>query len=200
LIALLGLRRPAVEPVYNGKSLHVWLHEYYYGRNSAARHALQHIGTNAIPILLSMLQEKDFYAKSNLTHRLSADLSPMRFVSAATIADRARINLELAVLDTLSKHPAAYQVNTEAALGFLKKLLGKWNGLSKFPCTPERSHTIIEFDQVPRLRHRSIRPHGHKTDEEHRRNYVGTKAICRHCPLPLRMVLGQPLASRANTF
>jgi hypothetical protein len=119
LIAWRSIQRTAPEPAYNGKELHDWLKEFYHNRNSAARHAIQEIGTNALPRLLSMLRARDFYAKSNLTYRLSADLFPWRFISArsGSVADRARLTVESALLDHIGKNPA-YVLNLEAALGF----------------------------------------------------------------------------------
>jgi HEAT repeat protein len=123
LVALAGViawqvRPPRVaEPGYHERSLHHWLQEYYWSRSTVSRHALQHIGTNAIPTLLSMLSEKDFYAKSNLTQRLLADLSPMRIISARSFTDRARITVEESLLQQVRKNPA-YEHNIEAALGF----------------------------------------------------------------------------------
>jgi hypothetical protein len=59
-IAWLAFRSPA-EPVYNGKALSVWLQNFNSdvvdGRE--AEDAVRHIGTNAIPTLLSMLRAKD---------------------------------------------------------------------------------------------------------------------------------------------
>jgi hypothetical protein len=56
-----GLRER--EPVYQGKSLRVWLREYPLGENTGtskmAEDAVRHIGTNAIPTLLEMLVAKD---------------------------------------------------------------------------------------------------------------------------------------------
>jgi HEAT repeat protein len=66
----------ALEPVYRDKGLRVWLQTYDpslpKGRGSKkwseADDAVRHIGTNAIPILLQMLRERD----SSLKYRLAA--------------------------------------------------------------------------------------------------------------------------------
>src|SRR5262249_45486990 len=113
--------RQAPEPVYNGKGLHLWLQEYYEKRKNAARHAIQQIGNNAIPTLLSMLRARDFYSKSNLTYRLAADLSPWRTIAARSVTDKARITIEAELLHHVGKNPA-YVLNLQAALAF--RILG----------------------------------------------------------------------------
>ena len=54
------------EPAYHGKSLRYWLKGYHAANGSwntatpqAADEAVRHLGTNAIPVLLKMLAEKD---------------------------------------------------------------------------------------------------------------------------------------------
>jgi HEAT repeat protein len=67
VIAWLALSKPA-EPVYQGKPLSVWLEVYTTATDGGARsvqlgretdEAVRHIGTNAIPFLLNMLQARD---------------------------------------------------------------------------------------------------------------------------------------------
>jgi len=57
------------EPVYEGKPLRYWLMEFDYGvdspNRSPARHAIQCMGTNALPFLIRYLRVKDppFYSQ-----------------------------------------------------------------------------------------------------------------------------------------
>ena len=70
-LGLVWLLLPAreSEPVYQGKPLRYWLALYTSGSGDVIEHAAQadeairHIGTNAIPTLLEMLQEKDSFLK-----------------------------------------------------------------------------------------------------------------------------------------
>ena len=62
-IAWLVLRSQEAEPVYQGKPLRLWLKgfeaEQTSAEYSAAQSALQQIGTNALPTLISYLRRKD---------------------------------------------------------------------------------------------------------------------------------------------
>jgi hypothetical protein len=74
VLVWLALRGPA-EPVYKGKRLSVWLEGYDYYRTNwvtdqlgkrEADEAIHDIGTNALPLLLSMLQTRDSDLKLKL--------------------------------------------------------------------------------------------------------------------------------------
>jgi len=60
------LKRQPPDPVYNGKRLSKWLDGYaptglfHYDSIRNADEAVAHLGTNCIPLLLKMLQKKDF--------------------------------------------------------------------------------------------------------------------------------------------
>jgi HEAT repeat protein len=65
----LTLRPHDTEPVYQGKGLRAWLHEYRPGRAAVAlraEKAIRQIGTNGIPTLLDMLRKKDSPLASKL--------------------------------------------------------------------------------------------------------------------------------------
>jgi hypothetical protein len=56
------LRPREHEPVYQGKTVRLWLHEYRpgaHGDSDRAAFAIRQIGTNAVPTLLHMLRKKD---------------------------------------------------------------------------------------------------------------------------------------------
>ncbi len=61
----IGLRPGIREPVYQGKTLHYWLSDFWPGRNPTPekreqdKFAVRQIGTNAIPILLHWISAKD---------------------------------------------------------------------------------------------------------------------------------------------
>jgi hypothetical protein len=65
------------EPVYQGKTLHYWLSDYWPGRNPTPekleqdRLAIRQIGTNAIPILLQWLSAKDGPLKKKMVTWIS---------------------------------------------------------------------------------------------------------------------------------
>lgn len=73
-----GLGDRESEPMYQGKSLRGWLHEYATGLNSGvekqvrarntAEDAVRKIGTNAIPTFLRMLRKKDSAVTSKLVY------------------------------------------------------------------------------------------------------------------------------------
>ncbi|EEF61661.1 HEAT repeat domain-containing protein [Pedosphaera parvula] len=68
------------EPIYEGKSLSVWLEAYYPTTNQVsdsfeqfkANGAIKHAGTNAIPILLKMMRFKNRPLQDNIAFRLKA--------------------------------------------------------------------------------------------------------------------------------
>ena len=52
--------RPPREPVYEGKSLHLWLEDLEKKREyDRAEQAIRHIGTDALPFLVQMTGAKD---------------------------------------------------------------------------------------------------------------------------------------------
>src|SRR5208283_5521171 len=63
VLAWTSLRRPASEPVFEGKSLREWLVQLKDSDSQVERDkaavAVRHIGTNAIPTLLQMLHEEE---------------------------------------------------------------------------------------------------------------------------------------------
>jgi len=78
-VALVYLTRPG-EPVYEGKPVSYWvrgLASIQMTHNAASNEAFQHIGTNALPVLIKMLRTKDskvklwlrnLYDKQSLVH------------------------------------------------------------------------------------------------------------------------------------
>ena len=75
-VAWLFLRR--VEPVFNGKPLTFWAQQYgsnnWSGRKELAREAeftVRQIGTNAIPLLLELMQARDSDLKKRLRQHVS---------------------------------------------------------------------------------------------------------------------------------
>jgi hypothetical protein len=74
----MALREPP-EPVYQGKTLNVWLEQYqsYYsmkpadGGEEQARVAIQRIGTNALPLYLKMITAKESAFELKLTKNQS---------------------------------------------------------------------------------------------------------------------------------
>src|SRR5579884_571214 len=73
--ALVWLAMPPKEPVYKGKTLTYWLAHYAISgpdgqeptnQMNECKEAVQHIGTNAIPVLLRMLKAKDSTLKLKL--------------------------------------------------------------------------------------------------------------------------------------
>jgi len=53
---------PSREPVYQGKSLSVWLHQYHTNRwplDIEAKTAIRHFGSNAPPVLLRMMSTRE---------------------------------------------------------------------------------------------------------------------------------------------
>src|SRR5689334_11684600 len=72
-------RKP--EPMYQGKLLSVWLCEYRNrGDVDSASHAVQQIGTNAIPTLLEMLCKRDSNLGPELIRLWNQNLWRMRFL------------------------------------------------------------------------------------------------------------------------
>jgi HEAT repeat protein len=77
--SLLHFASRAHEPVYQGKSLSVWLENYLdcdggfttREQQLAADLAVQHIGTNALPFLIEMISAKDSRLKSKLIDLLA---------------------------------------------------------------------------------------------------------------------------------
>jgi len=94
------------EPVYQGKSLGVWLAEYAENTAAskrAAEEAVRHIGTNAIPALLEMLSRKD----SKLVYLWERHISEFRFIPNWVRYQRWH-----------RLQPGAETVNSYARLGF----------------------------------------------------------------------------------
>jgi HEAT repeats len=87
------LLRPS-EPSYKGKPLSEWLEEAEGTNSMEAEDALQHIGTNAIPSLLRMLQAND---------------SPFKLKCIALLGRQNLINIEIS---------NAKDKNLEASVGF----------------------------------------------------------------------------------
>lgn len=99
IILLIGLVwffacQPRHEPIYMGKSLTSWLQTYApsspHGRGSRewnqADEAIHHIGTNAIPILLEMIDQRDSELKLRLMDLLRKQhLVKVHFVPAAEL-------------------------------------------------------------------------------------------------------------------
>ena len=75
-VAVIYLTRPC-EPVYDGKPVSYWvrgLASIHVTHNAASNKAFQHIGTNALPVLIKMLRTKDSKVKlwlSNLYYKQS---------------------------------------------------------------------------------------------------------------------------------
>jgi HEAT repeat protein len=64
-VAAIYLTRPR-EPVYDGKPVSYWIRglaSIHVTHNAASNKAFQHIGTNALPVLIKMLRTKDSKAK-----------------------------------------------------------------------------------------------------------------------------------------
>jgi HEAT repeat protein len=81
LIAWQVLRPHEREPVYQGKSLSVWLREYRgRGDVDGATHAVRQIGTNAIPTLLKMLRRKDSELVAGLVSFWNQHFWQMRYL------------------------------------------------------------------------------------------------------------------------
>ena len=65
------------EPVYQGKTLHYWLSDFWPGRNPTRekleqdKFAVRQIGTNAIPILLQWISAKDGPLKAKMVTWIS---------------------------------------------------------------------------------------------------------------------------------
>jgi hypothetical protein len=73
-----GLRPQEREPVYQGKRLSVWLRDL--PRTGEATNALRHLGTNAIPTLLKMLEKEDSFWVSELTEPWARHVTHIRWL------------------------------------------------------------------------------------------------------------------------
>ena len=132
------------EPVYGGKSLSYWLRSYatiqtggMTGRGRAlAEDALHHIGTNAIPTLLRLLQAKNY----PLTIKLDALIKKQHFVkSPFWLADDKNIEAALGfqVLGAEAKSAAPELINIFEANISVMSRTGSRQLLGECPCRPE---------------------------------------------------------------
>lgn len=85
----IGLSPGIREPVYQGKTLHYWLSDFWPGRNPTPekreqdKFAVRQIGTNAIPILLHWISARDGFLKRKMISLIhDHPRIPIRFETA----------------------------------------------------------------------------------------------------------------------